>query len=123
MKDKGERIAATLTFVFASLILLAFAVPNWTGKRHVSPLNSCINNLRQIDGSTETWAMENHKDTNAIPTWNDILPYMKCRPRCSSGGTYTLGSASRMPTCSISQHQTEWSRIFNGQSYSAASPR
>ena len=107
MNDKGERIAAALTFVIASLILVAFAVPNWAGRRHISPLNECINNLRQIDGSTHTWAMENHKDTNAIPTWNEILPYMKCRPKCPSGGTYTLSSTSGMPGCSIPEHRIQ----------------
>src|SRR5215831_18295092 len=117
MKDKRERIAAALTFVIASLILVAFAVPNWSGRRHLSPLNSCINNLRQIDGATQTWAIENQKDTNGVPTWNDITPYMKCHPKCPSGGTYTLGSISRMPTCSVPVHQTEWSRISSGQSY------
>ena len=117
MNRKGERIAAALTFVVAGLILVAFAVPNWTGRRHISPLNECINNLRQIDGATQAWTMENHKDTNAIPTWNDIHPYLKSPPKCPSGGTYALGSVSRMPTCSISEHQTEWSRIFSGQSY------
>lgn len=116
MKNKGDRIAAALTFIIASLILVAFAVPNWgDGKRRISPVTWCINNLRQIDGSTQQWAIENHKDMNAVPTWNDILPYMKSPPKCPSGGTYTLGSVSRMPTCSIAKHQAEWSRILRGK--------
>jgi hypothetical protein len=117
MKDKGDRIVAALTFAVACLILVAFAVPDWGGKRRISSSTWCINNLRQIDGATQTWVIEKQKDTNAVPAWNDILPYLKSPPKCPSGGTYTLGSVSRMPTCSIRKHQTEWSRILSGQSF------
>lgn len=117
MKDKGDRIAAALTFVIACIILLALAIPNWGHKGRISPLTVCVNNLRQIDGATQTWAIEKNKDTNALPTWNDVLPYMIRPPKCPSGGTYTLGSVSRMPTCSIPEHQTEWSRILSVKPY------
>jgi len=115
MKDKREKIAAALTFIIASIILVAFAIPDRSDRRHVSPLNSCINNLRQIDGSTQQWAMENHKDTNAVPSWNDILPYMKSPPKCPRGGTYTLGPVGGTPACSIPEHQAEWCRMVSGK--------
>ena len=64
--------------------------------------NSCINNLRQIDAAKQQWALEKNKTAEAVPTVQDLLPYLKDRtfPVCPSGGTYTLnavGNCRRVP--------------------------
>jgi len=68
--------------------------------------NACINNLRQIDAAKNQWALENGKTADAIPTAQDLLPYFKDQtfPVCPSGGTYTIGAMTVVPTCSISGH-------------------
>ncbi len=71
--------------------------------------NACINNLRQIDAAKQQWALENNKTADAIPTEQDIAPYIKLDangniPRCPSGGTYTIGAVGTPPTCSIPGH-------------------
>jgi hypothetical protein len=105
MNRKRDTIVMAAIIVIVGIVLFAaFVVPYLANRPLNSPINSCRNNLRQIDGATQGWAMKNHKDTNAVPTWNDILPYMKYTPKCPSGGNYTLGSLSRMPTCSIPEH-------------------
>ncbi len=68
--------------------------------------NVCINNLRQIDGAMQQWALEYKKTADAIPTAADITPYLPGNklPACPSGGAYTLNKVSDPPTCSIPGH-------------------
>ena len=65
----------------------------------------CISNLRQIDGAVQQWALENSKDTNAVPRVEDIAAYLKDSiPKCPAGGTYMLNSVGMAPTCTIPGH-------------------
>jgi methyl-accepting chemotaxis protein len=66
----------------------------------------CINHLRQIDAAKQQWALENNKTADAIPTEQDLLPYLKdgVFPVCPSGGTYTIGAVGVPPTCSVPGH-------------------
>jgi len=65
----------------------------------------CISNLRQIDGAVQQWALENSKDTNAVPRVEDIAAYLKDSiPKCPAGGTYLLNSVGMVPTCTIPGH-------------------
>jgi len=67
--------------------------------------NSCINNLRQLDGAKQQWALENRKPENATPSTQDILPYLRNEfPKCPSGGAYTLNAVQAHPTCSAQGH-------------------
>ena len=71
--------------------------------------NACINNLRQIDAAKQQWALEKNKTADAIPTEQDIAPYIKLDangnlPKCPSGGTYTLNAVGELPSCSIPGH-------------------
>jgi chromosome segregation ATPase len=71
--------------------------------------NQCINNLRQIDAAKNQWALENNKTATAIPTAQDIAPYIKLDadgniPGCPAGGIYTIGAVGVNPTCSIPGH-------------------
>jgi len=77
----------------------------------VSRANTCINNLRQIDGAISEWALETGKSVGTIPTMTDVQPYIKLNangevPSCPSGGTYTLHPVGSYPqvTCSIPGH-------------------
>ena len=40
-------------------------------------LNTCINNLRQIDAAKQQWALENSKTDDAVPTALELLPYLR----------------------------------------------
>ena len=99
-----------LVVVIAIAAAAAVLMPNFAGSERTSPKNTCINNLRLIDGAKQTWALENHKSETEIPTWTDIEPYLGRSStdhvvlKCPSGGTYTLCSVSNRPTCSISDH-------------------
>ena len=71
--------------------------------------NICINHLRQIDAAKQQWALEKNKTAAAIPTMQDIAPYIKLDangniPGCPSGGIYTLNAVGELPSCSIAGH-------------------
>src|SRR5437879_10667726 len=68
-------------------LLAAIAIPNFVRARTTSQQNSCINNLRQIDGAIQQWALENKKDTAATVTFTDISGYLKNAVICPTGGT------------------------------------
>jgi hypothetical protein len=71
-----------------------------------SPLNACLNNLREIDAAKQQWALENSKADSAVPTAQELLPYLAdgLFPVCPAGGTYTINAVNVPPTCSIPGH-------------------
>jgi hypothetical protein len=74
--------------------------------RQIFQTSACINNLRQLDAAKQQWALENKKSPVAVPTVQDILPYLPGRtmPVCPAGGQYTLNAVNQLPTCSITGH-------------------
>ena len=56
---------ALIIWIAIVLLAVALSIPNYVGVRRISPMNACINNLRQIDSAKQQWALENHK-TNEI---------------------------------------------------------
>jgi hypothetical protein len=78
-----------------------YAVPRLVAARNTSAKNACINNLRQSDGAKQQWALENRKDTNAIPTASDVANYLKNNtfPVCPHGGKYIVGRVWEDPRC------------------------
>lgn len=101
-----EKILTCVIVAFSALMLWAFlisAVPH----RHRPNKNVCMANLRTMAGAKETWAAENRKGTNSVPTTDDLfgpILYIKEIPRCPFGGTYTLNAVNQKPTCSIPDH-------------------
>ena len=85
-------------------LLAAIAIPNFIKARTTAQMNACINNLRQIDGAIQQWALENKKDTTATVTFPDISSYLKNSVICPSGGTsfatsYSLTTVASKPAC------------------------
>ncbi len=68
-------------------------------------INACINNLRQIDGAKQQWALERRAAATAIPTAQDLTPYFRGgMPTCPGGGQYSINAVNVPPTCSIPGH-------------------
>lgn len=70
-------------------------------------MNNCINNLRQIDGAKQQWALEHSKPANTLVSEVNITAYLpgNTLPVCPAGGTYTLNPVGVAPTCSVPGHQ------------------
>ena len=85
-------------------LLATIAIPNFVKARTTAQMNACINNLRQIDGAVQTWALETKQGDTAQPQYADIKGYMKNQVVCPSGGTtfadsYLLGTVQEKPKC------------------------
>jgi prepilin-type N-terminal cleavage/methylation domain-containing protein len=85
-------------------LLAAIAIPNFVRARTQSQKNACINNLRQIDGAVQQWALENTKGASAAVTYTAISPFLKSAVVCPAGGTsfadsYLLDTVATKPTC------------------------
>jgi hypothetical protein len=78
-------------------------------KQSSAVVNTCINNLRLIDGAKQQWALENNKTAEAIPQPQDILSYLPNHqmPQCPGGGRYTLNAVSLAPTCNLPGHSLQ----------------
>src|SRR5579871_3625290 len=68
-------------------LLATIAIPNFVRARLKAQQSACINNLRQIDGAKQTWALENKASQSTVPVIANIQPYL---------GRGTSGTA---PTC------------------------
>src|SRR3954449_6110057 len=87
-------------------LLAAIAIPNFVRARTTSQQNACINNLRQIDGGIQQWALETKQASGATVTLSNVKPYVKLTsasnlPSCPANGTYAVTTVSVNPTCSI----------------------
>jgi len=93
--------------IFFIPLMMAIAIPNFIKARDTSQQNACINNLRQIEAAKEQWALEAGKPEDAVPTVNDLTPYLANHrmPQCPAGGIYTIGAVTNPPTCSIPNHR------------------
>jgi prepilin-type N-terminal cleavage/methylation domain-containing protein len=93
-------------------LLAAIAIPNFLRARSTSQQNACINNLRQLDGATQQWALEKgHGPTDTVQS-TDIQPYMGrgtsgTLPWCPLDSTktfltsYSIVNSSTLPACRI----------------------
>ena len=97
-------------------LLAAIAIPNFVHARTTAQQNACINNLRQIDGAKQEWALENKAAVGATPADSNIQPYMGrgsngSLPTCplDSSATfdtsYTVGNLGVAPTCHHQPHE------------------
>ncbi|MDB6026722.1 MAG: hypothetical protein JWM68_2945 [Verrucomicrobiales bacterium] len=83
-------------------LLAAIAIPNFVKARATAQQNACVNNLRQIDGAKDQWAIEKGKKTGDSPASSDVEEYIKKVPVCPAGGSYTYGVVGTNPACSLS---------------------
>ena len=103
-KQAGFTLVEIMIVVAIIGLLAAIAIPNFVRARTQSQKNACINNLRQIDGAIQQWALENKQAAAAPVVSTDIFPYLKSVVMCPSGGTtfsdsYTLATAQDKPVC------------------------
>jgi hypothetical protein len=82
-------------------VLVGISLPSFIRARSTSATNACVNNLRQINGAKQSWALENRKTTNGTPAWADISPFLRPGLACPGGGVYTFGRVGEVPRCSI----------------------
>jgi hypothetical protein len=86
-------------------VCILWVVPSLKRARSVAAANTCINYLVQINAAKLQWGLDNHKATNDVPTWDELVPrYLPRKYKCPLGGIYTLGRLDENPKCSIPGH-------------------
>lgn len=117
MKFKTSPVAGftlvEIMIVVAIIGLLAtIAIPNFMRARTTAQRSACINNLRQIDGAKQQWALESKAAPTAVATIANIQPYLGrgtagTAPTCpadsqnSFATSYSINDLSTAPTCLI----------------------
>jgi prepilin-type N-terminal cleavage/methylation domain-containing protein len=86
-------------------LLAAIAIPNFVRARQTAQKNACINNLRQIDGAKEQYALENNLGAAASVTSGNVASYIKSGfPKCPSSGVYSVNALGTNPSCDQTDH-------------------
>src|SRR3954447_19026373 len=92
-RKSGFTLVEIMIVVAIIRLLAAIAIPNFVKARTTAQKNACINNLRQIDGAKEQWALEKKKAPGASVTQSEVDEYIKGgTPKCASGGGYTYNN-------------------------------
>ncbi len=110
-KKHGFTLVEIMIVVAIIGLLAAIAIPNFVRARTTSQQNACINNLRQIDGAKQQWALEFKAAATTTPGATDIQPYLGrgvgAVPTCPAtsdtnfANSYSINSLTNPPTCLV----------------------
>jgi prepilin-type N-terminal cleavage/methylation domain-containing protein len=106
-KKAGFTLVEIMIVVAIIGLLAAIAIPNFVKARNTAQINACIGNLRQIEGAKQQWAIENKKASSDSPADSDLFGstlYLKAKPTCPGGGTYTLNAVDTNADCNVTSH-------------------
>jgi prepilin-type N-terminal cleavage/methylation domain-containing protein len=88
-------------------VLAAMAVPNILESVEKSRRETCVINLKNIEGAKVRWAAEHRKLSTETPSNDDLFgkgKYIRDILVCPAGGAYSLNPVDDRPTCSVAGH-------------------
>ncbi len=100
---KGFTLVEIMIVVLIIGVLMAIAIPNFLNARTTAQTKACVANLKQIQSATEQNLMQGAKIEAISDLVGDSKP-LKATPVCPASGTYTIGTSTTNPTCSVSGH-------------------
>src|SRR5579872_509543 len=109
---RGFTLVEIMIVVAIIGLLATIAIPNFVRARLKAQQSACINNLKQIDGAKQTWALENKASQMTVPTQANVQPYLGrgtagTAPTCPAdtqstfATSYSLNDLQTAPTCLV----------------------
>jgi len=104
-KKAGFTLLEIMIVVTIIGFLAGMGIPAFMKVRSNAQRTRCLDNLRQIEGYKDTFAVENFLNAGDPVTEADIAPFFKRGfPICPGGGTYNVGTVGAPSTCSVAGH-------------------
>ena len=108
-KERGFTLVEIMIVVAIIGLLAAIAIPNFVRARVRTQTNACINNLRQIDGAVQQFALEQNLAPGTSVDLSVCLDYIRSGeiPECPANGTYDVVNVDTAPTCTVDGHSID----------------